>query len=278
MCMGALGGCTGISLYANIVGEYTLMSGFLTVLIAIIFAFLFGAIGGAIYCFLTVSLRANQNITGLALTSFGFGMCKSLISDSLIYSSVGKYFKTLFPYEGLGVFGEIFLSYGPIFYLSIIIALSMALVIKKTKTGLHLRAVGENPATADAAGINVTAYKYIATVIGCGIAGLGGLFYMLEVRGGNAATTLVGNIESIGWLAVALVIFSVWRPNIAILCSFVFGICASLGSVIFVIPLQILQMLPYLVTIIVLIITSIFGSKSVQPPAALGLNYFREDR
>lgn len=278
MCMGAFGGCLGVSFYADLAGGVGGMTGILTILFAIVFAFLFAALGGMIYCFLTVSLRANQNITGLALTSFGLGFCKFFLDDSTVFSTVSSYFKESLPYEKLGTFGELVLSYGPLVYLSIIIALFTAVILKKTRAGLHLSAVGENPATADAAGINVSVYKYLSTVIGCGIAGLGGMFYIFDMRSGTSVTLTMTDIEAIGWLAVALVIFSVWRPNLAILGAFVFGCCARLGSIVFVIPLQILKMAPYVITILVLIITSIFGSKNVQPPASLGLNYFREDR
>ena len=278
MCMGALGGCVGVYTYGSIAGSPTAMIGVLTVSFAIVFAFLFGALGGAIYSFMTVTLRANQNITGLALTSFGFGFCKFFLPDTTLYSSVNKYFKELIPYQGLGIFGELFLSYGIMVYVAVAIAIVASIIINKTKTGLRLRSVGENPATADAVGVNVTRYKYLATMIGCGIAGLGGMFYMLDMRSGNAVTLSVGDIEAIGWLAVALVIFSVWRPSVAIFGAFVFGCFANLNSIVFVFPQQIMKMAPYVITIVVLIITSIFGSKNVQPPAALGLPYFREDR
>ena len=161
-------------------------------------------------------------------------------------------------------------------YVAIIIAVLASLFLSKSKTGLHLRAVGESPATADAAGINVTAYRYLTTVVGSGIAGLGGLFYIMDYLGGSWEYT----IDAMGWLSIALVIFTVWRPSFGILGSILFG---ALYILAYYIPvsttyINLLKMIPYLVTIIVLIFTSIFGSKNVQPPAALGLNYFREDR
>lgn len=272
MCFGALGGCVGVSM----VGSVTV----LTVIVAIITSFLFAGFLGAIYSFLTVTLRANQNVTGLTITTFGVGLTNFFgprVDDSAFFTASRQHFSHVFGfYDSLGAFGELFLSYGILVYLAIIIAVLTSLFLNKNKKGLHLRAVGESPATADAAGINVTAYRYIATVIGSGIAGLGGLFYIMDYLGGSWEYT----IDAMGWLAIALVIFTVWRPSLGILGSILFG---ALYILAFKVPIatkmiNLLQMIPYVVTIIVLIFTSIFGSKNVQPPASLGLNYFREER
>ncbi|MBO5653784.1 MAG: ABC transporter permease, partial [Clostridia bacterium] len=149
--------------------------------------------------------------------------------------------------------------------------------------GLHLRAVGENPATADAVGINVTAYKYGATCVGSAIAALGGLYYIMDFMGSMEEYK---TIEALGWLSVALVIFTLWRPLISIFGSIIFGmlylagtrIPTLLGINLGMSATPLLQMLPYLVTIIVLVIVSIKNKKENQPPASLGLPYFREDR
>jgi simple sugar transport system permease protein len=147
-----------------------------------------------------------------------------------------------------------------------------------------LRAVGENPATTDATGVNVTKYKYMATCIGSVIAGLGGLYYVFEYTG-NWSNNGFGDR---GWLAIALVIFALWRPHLSILGSVVFGALFVAGSFIpDIIPIPFLQsmqaaplmkMLPYVVTIIVLVVTSIRDKKENQPPASLGMPYFREER
>ena len=272
MCFGALGGCIGVS----IVGSVT----FLTVVFAIICSFIFAGFLGAIYCVLTVSLRANQNVTGLTITTFGVGLTNFFgprVNDSAFFTASRDHFTHLFGfYKSLGFFGELFLSYGVLVYVSIIIAILVSLFLGKTKHGLHLRAVGESPATADAAGVNVTFYRYISTVVGSGIAGLGGLFYIMDFLGGSWEYT----IDAMGWLSIALVIFTVWRPSLGILGSILFGALYILAYYIAVPTtyINLLKMIPYLVTIIVLILTSIFGSKNVQPPASLGLNYFREDR
>ena len=153
-------------------------------------------------------------------------------------------------------------------------------MLRKTRIGLNLRAVGENPATADAAGVNVTAYKYGAILIGSAIAGLGGFFYVMGVIGGSVSNSAV-TIEGLGWLSIALVIFSLWKPDLAILGSFIFGALYIAPSKIIGISFagrKAFDLLPYIVTIVVLIVTSVLDSKENQGPAALGAHYFREER
>lgn len=289
MCMGVAGGCFMVVSYMKTLADPADGS-YIIILLAVIFgACLFAAFGGAIYAFLTVTLRANQNVVGLALTTFGAGFSQFIMNRlfaavtnarSLLAVASTK-IKGYLPFaDNLGAFGKIFLSHGILVYFAIALAIVAALFLKKTKTGLRLRAVGENPATADAVGINVTAYKYGAILIGSAIAGLGGLFYVLDYNCGTFDNTMT--IQAFGWLAIALVIFTMWKPDLAILGSIVFGALYILGIKITGLSTlgqqELIKLLPYIVTIIVLIITSIFGSKSVQPPAALGTNYFREER
>ena len=241
-----------------------------------------------IYSFLTITLRANQNVTGIALTTFGVGfgdffggsLTKIVAGGgNLSVKLTADYFKTMVPFaKTTGWFGTVFLSYGFLVYLAVIIALVVAWFLKHTRAGLHLRAVGENPATADAAGINVTKYKYLATCIGGIIAGLGGLYFIMDYTGGSWTN---GGFGDRGWLAIALVIFALWKPNIGIIGSFVFGglyIAYSYISGLSRSAVAIFNMLPYVVTIIVLVITSMRNRKENQPPASLGLAYFREER
>ena len=283
MCMGTAGGCYGVSIYMNSLPSADNAVWLWLILIAIIFAAIFGAIGGIIYAFLTVTLRANQNVTGLALTTFGAGFAQffldSYVDRSRFAAASRLISSSILGNADWGWFGDIFLGHGFLVYFAIAIAIVSAFVLRRTRIGLNLRAVGENPATADAAGINVTAYKYGAILIGSAIAGLGGMFYIMDYIGGsweNAST-----IEGLGWLAIALVIFTMWKPDLSILGSFLFGalyIAASVVTGITFAQMKLLKLLPYLVTVIVLIITSILDSKENQPPASLGLNYFREDR
>jgi len=199
---------------------------------------------------------------------------------SITLTATSKAFKTALPFAGkAGVVGHLLLSYSFMTYVAIIIAVVTSYVLNKTRTGLELRAVGENPATADAAGINITRYKYFSICIGCMIAGLGGLFYVLDYANGVWSNDAFGDR---GWLAIALVIFSIWRPNWAIWESILFG---GLYILYLYIPTgsnfamkEIYKMLPYLVTIIMLIGISLRNKHENQPPEALGLPYFREDR
>ena len=283
MCMGAAGGCYGVSIYMNALPSTADAVWLWLILISVLFAAIFGAVGGLIYAFLTVSLRANQNVTGLALTTFGAGFAQFVMDtyvDRTRFAAASKIISSsILGTADWGWFGEIFLGHGFLVYFAIAIAIVAAFVLKKTRVGLNLRAVGENPATADAAGINVIAYKYWAILIGSAIAALGGMFYIMDYIGGsweNAST-----IEGLGWLAIALVIFTLWKPDLSILGSFLFGALYIAPSVITGITfsqMKILKLLPYVVTVIVLIVTSILDTKENQPPASLGLNYFREER
>ena len=263
---------------------------FLAVIIPLICCLLGSLAMGLIYCFLTVTLRANQNVTGLTMTTFGVGfgnffggsLIKLTDSDvpSIALSATSKAFSQPLPFAGsLGWFGEMFLSYGFLAYTAIAIALAASYFLNRTRPGLYLRAVGENPSTADAAGININKYKYLATCIGSMIAGLGGLYYVMDYASGVWSNDAFGDR---GWLAIALVIFTIWKPNIGILASILFG---GLYIIYLYIPTglnlsfkELYKMLPYVVTIIVLIITSMRNKKENQPPASLGLSYFREER
>ncbi len=262
---------------------------FLCIIIALLCGFAASAFGGLIYSFLTITLRANQNVTGLTLTIFGSGVA-NFFGGSLnkLAGGVGQIsvaatssaFRTSIPgLSKLGAVGKLFFSYGWLAYVAIAVAIICQWYLKRTRSGLNLRAVGENPATADAAGINVKAYKYVATCVGAGISGLGGVFYVMDYTKGTWSND--GTIENLGWLAVALVIFTTWRPKNAIWGAYLFGI---LYWAYFYIggltrsSQEIFKMLPYIVTIIVLIVISLRKKKENQPPQALGLAYFREER
>ena len=277
MCVGASCGCFAEYLYLSKAGMNA--NYFLAVFIPIVATLFGGAVMGFIFSFLTVTLRANQNVTGLALTTFGVGESDYMIAETgSIYSKGSRYFTTSLPFaDDLGAVGEIFFSHGILIYLAIIIAVVTAFVLSKTRVGLNLRAVGENPATADAAGINVSRYRYASTCIGCAIAGLGGLSFIMDYLNGNWEYC----IDAIGWLAIALVIFTVWKPGLAIIGSIIFGalyIASSFITGVSFASKEIFKMLPYVVTIIVLVFTSIRDKKENQPPQSLGLPYFREER
>ena len=290
MYVGGISGVIGAFLYEQSLASPADINGFLAVAIPLCASLLGSLLMGLIYCFLTVTLRANQNVTGLALTTFGVGIGNffggSLIklsgSDvpSIALSATSAYFHRAMPIAAkLGWFGQIFLSYGFLAYAAIIVSLVAGYVLRHTRVGLQLRAVGESPATADAAGIDVGRYKYAATCIGCMIAGLGGLYYVMDYASGVWSNNAFGDR---GWLAIALVIFTVWRPNVGVLASVLFGglyiLHMYIPSGMNLAVKELYKMLPYVVTIIVLIITSMRNKRENQPPESLGLPYFREER
>lgn len=289
MYLGAFAGFASSYTYENSAEN---PSKLLCILIAVVAAFLASAVGGLIYSFLTTTLRANQNVTGLALTTFGMGVANffgAYLLQGEVYTAApvsNVAFTTKIPFlsDHLGVVGEVLFSYGFLAYLAIILAVILHYFMNKTRVGLNLRSVGENPATADAAGINVIKYKYWATIIGAGISGIGGLYYVLDYNNGIWATTT--QIEALGWLAVALVIFTTWKPLNAIWGAYLFGMLywlyAFLPKLMGITNVDrkssLYQMIPYIVTIFVLVIVSLRRKRESQPPASLGLAYFREER
>ena len=287
MYVGGISGVIGAFFYEQSAAQ---MNGFLAVLIPLLCSLLGSLLMGLLYCFLTVTLRANQNVTGLAMTTFGVGVGNffggSLIKltgsevPSIALSKTSLFFKTTLPgADSTGWFGELFLSYGFLAYAAILIAIGTSYFLNRTRPGLHLRAVGESASTADAAGINVTKYKYLATCIGSMIAGLGGLYYVMDYANGVWSNNAFGDR---GWLAIALVIFTIWRPNTSIWASILFGglyilnIYLPTGTQMAVKELY--KMLPYVITLVVLIIVYLRKKREDQPPASLGLSYFREER
>ncbi len=290
MYIGAISAVIGSFFYEQSLSDPSQINAVLAVLIPLLCCILGSLLMGLLYCFLTVTLRANQNVTGLAMTTFGVGVGNffggSLISltgspvPSISLSASSGIIGHTLPFAGsLGGFGKVLFSYGFLAYAAIVIAIIASYVLNKTRVGLQLRAVGEDPATADAAGINITRYKYVATCIGCVIAGLGGLYYVMDYSKGIWSNDAFGDR---GWLALALVIFTLWRPARGIPSSILFG---GLYILYLFIPTgtnlsikELYKMLPYVVTIIVLIATSMRNKRESQPPASLGLPYFREDR
>lgn len=314
MFMGAIASLVGGFMYEKNTPEDQI-SPVLLIVIPLVCAFVASALGGLIYAFLTITLRANQNVTGLTLTIFGAGIANFFgASLNTLTGGVGqvraeltsKMFKAnLLPVwnritgghagnvdaaatasqtgaKTIGVFdiiGDLVFSYGWLVYVAVIVAIISQYFLTKTRKGLNLRAVGESPATADAAGINVTLYKYLATCIGGGICGLGGLFYVMDYTNGTWAND--GTIENLGWLAVALVIFTIWKPKNSIWGGYLFGLLFWLWLYIPGLTRasqELFKMLPYVVTTIVLIVISLRKKRENQPPASLGLPYFREDR
>lgn len=250
--------------------------------VAVIAAMIAGSLGGLLYAFLTVTLQTNQVVTGLALTIFGTGISayagRFLMGD-IIPQSIRTTFKAkAIPLlSDIPFIGEVLFNQNIFIYAGVLLAILMSLYLKKTKQGLNLRSVGENPSAADASGIPVTNYKYIHIIIGSSISALGGAYLSLvhvpawqeNITGGR------------GWIAVALVIFSMWSPNKAIFGAYLFGgldiIGFRLQQTNIAISQYLIGMFPYLITIVVLVVSSMLKRRQ-QAPNSLGVSYFREDR
>ncbi|MBR2682083.1 MAG: ABC transporter permease [Atopobiaceae bacterium] len=287
MYVGAICGVIGSFLYERSLNGAQINTA-LGLLIPLACCLIGSLLMGLLYCFLTVTLRANQNVTGLAMTTFGVGFGNffggSLITltgaqvPSIALSATSNLFRKSLPFaSSLGWFGKVFLSYGFLAYIAFVLAFAASYVLEHTRVGLQLRAVGEDPATADAAGINITRYKYVATCLGCMIAGLGGLYYVMDYANGVWSNDAFGDR---GWLALALVIFTIWRPKVSAVASVLFG---GLYILYVFIPSgpavkELYKMLPYVVTIVVLVLSSLRNQRENQPPESLGLPYFREER
>lgn len=282
-------GVEGMMSIGAIAGFYV---GFTTqnIVLAVLGAFLAGLLSALIYAFLTVTLKANQNVTGLTLTIFGVGFANFFgdflresagidvlkLSDKITNTVQAIHIPVL---SDIPYVGKLFFQYNPFVYFGILLCILMGIYILHTRKGLNLCAVGENPGAADAAGVNVTRVKYFNILLGGGVCGIGGAYISLVLFGGIWVTD---SVNGLGWIAVALVIFASWNPFKAILGSFIFGAFNILKFYIpkniVTIPEAIFDMLPFLVTAIVLIVTSIRKSKENTQPAGCGINYFREER
>ncbi|HIX66239.1 MAG TPA: ABC transporter permease [Candidatus Anaerotruncus excrementipullorum] len=259
-------------------------------LLALLAAFGAGVLSALIYAVLTITFMANQNVTGLTLTIFGVGLSNFIGLYVLSFSESGtlKLPETITAHmrdihipglSDLPVVGELLFSYNPFVYMGIVLALVMQFYLFHTKTGLNVCAIGENPAAADAAGIRVIYWKYVNCLLGGGICGIGGAYCSMIINGG---VWISDNVAGLGWIAVALVIFAGWKPGYAIFGSFVFGALRVLKyympKEILDLPVAIYDMLPFIITALVLVISSMKKSRSIGLPAGLGVNYYREER
>lgn len=268
--------------------------------VGILTAFIMGALCGLIFAVLTVSLHANQNIVGLTLTTFGLGVYffvgNSIKAVGWPAMSSAENVKNGFqnieiPFiSDIPIIGRGLLTHNILVYLGIAIAIGVWWYLKYTTSGLRLRSIGENPASAYSVAINVKRMKYIHICIGCGIMGIGGYYMGLNMSGSFNSSCW---INGYGWIAVALVIFANWNSALAIAGTFVFGFfntlevsATSLANAfpsflgwLAKVPPQLYEALPFIITAIVLVVVSIRNKRGKSGlPAALGVNYFREDR
>ena len=269
-----------------------------SLLVGLLVSFLAAGLCGALFALLTVSLQANQNVTGLTITTFGLGLYffigKGLgdrwpvmtSADALVSGFSAREIPLL---SSIPVVGKALFSHNILVYLGILVAAAVWWYLTCTKTGLRLRSVGENPGAADSVGVNILLYKYVHLILGSGIMGLGGFYMALNMGGSFEGSNCW--INGYGWIAIALVIFANWNPLYAILGTLVFGFFNTLqiysGSLagafpdalgwLNSIPSHLFKALPFLITAVVLVVTSI-RQKGTGQPAGLGLNYFREER
>ena len=261
------------------------VSGFMAAIISgnswlgLITAMAAGGMMGLIHSILTVSLRANQVVSGLALTLFGTGL-SGYMGKAYIGMPVLTPFRAVsFPFlSEIPFFGPALFRHDVLIYMSWILVLVLWFFLKKTRAGLNLQAIGENPGAADSLGINVAGLRYLYVIAGGMLCGAGGAYLSLA----SAPSWLENMTAGRGWIAVALVIFALWRPWRALIGSYLFGGIDALGFHLQAAGVQVshffLQMLPYLFTIVVLTAVMARRGGRIAAPGALGLPYDREER
>jgi len=256
--------------------------------LGVLMAIFMGGILAALHAFQTVTMRANQVVSGLSITLFGGGMASFLgqrlgpaSNNGYLVGMVGpKFLIWEVPFlSQLPVLGALFKQDILTYCLYVLVPLAW-FYLYKTRNGLNLRAVGESPQTADAMGIDVPRTRYLYTILGGMLVGLGGAHLSLAYTPGWSENITGGR----GWIVIALVIFAVWNPARAVLGAILFG---GINAVQFrmqaagtVIPAAYLNMMPYLMTVIVLVVMTWWEtlSKRIGAPAALGKSYMREDK
>ncbi len=252
-------------------------------LLAVLGAIGAGAAGAAVYAALTVTLRANQTVTGLTLTIFGTGYA-SFVGRSFMGTPAPATIKSIFAtleiplLSKIPVLGPVFFQQDIFIYFGYLFTICASVYLWKTKQGLNLKAVGENAAAADASGINVNLYKYIHIILGGALCGLGGAYMSLVTIPVWQENVVAGR----GWIAVALVIFASWKPSKALMGAFLFGGLNILGfrlqSMGIHVSQYLVDMVPYAATIIIVIISTHKNKKEDMGPADLTIPYFREER
>jgi len=247
-------------------------------------AALAGAAMAAIHAFLVVTLRASQIVSGLALTIFAgaAGLSSCLGNDLSLGDSPARHtFHAILPkgVRELPVVGPIVLGHGVLVYGSWLCVVLVGLYLTRTRPGLNVRAVGEAPGAADAMGINVIAYRYAHTIAGGAFAGIGGATFSLSIT----PQWVDGLTQGAGWIAIALVIFAFWRPELCLVGAYVFGAFAALPFTLqargVTVAPELFQSLPYVMTVVVLVLVSTgLAKRRLGAPGALGVPYVREER
>jgi general nucleoside transport system permease protein len=249
-----------------------------SLVIAVLVALAAGGVLGLLHAFLTVSLRANQIVAGLALTIFGAGLSALLGQDVVGVPARATFGRVAVPLlADIPVIGRVLFQQNLLVYLAYVLTLTLWFLLSRTRVGLHLRAVGENAATADAMGVSVVGFRYGAVVFGGALAGLAGAYLSLALTPGWNEGMTAGR----GWIAIGLVIFSRWNPLLGLLGGCLFGLMESLNFQAQAVGIHIspffLGMLPYLFTVLAVVVASLTGARRVGVPADLGTPYEREE-
>jgi simple sugar transport system permease protein len=271
-------GIEGLMLIGALAGfSATYFSG--SLLLGVGAAFVAAFLAGSIHALISVQLRGNQIVSGLALTMFGIGIT-ALFGKSMVGETLPGFQRVAIPgLSAIPGIGKPFFNQDILIYLSFLLVALIWLFFYRTRWGLNLRTIGENPGAADTCGISVGRYRFLAVTIGSGLVGIGGAYLSLAMT----PMWIEGMVAGRGWIAVALVIFARWSSPRALVGAYLFGgITAmqlrfqAMGTTV---SAHILQMLPYFFTILVLVVASVRQQKGAsQQPESLGIPYDREDR
>jgi simple sugar transport system permease protein len=281
-------GVEGMMLMGAVMGFWTVQhvggSGSLVLALAIGVAMVAGAAMAAIHAFLVITLRASQIVSGLALTIFAgaAGLSSYLGNDLELADSPARHaFRSPAPesLKDAPIVGPIVFNHSVLVFASWALVALIALYLSRTRMGLNVRAVGESPAAADAMGINVGAYRYVHTIVGGALAGVGGACFSLAIT----PQWVDGLTQGAGWIAIALVIFAFWRPDLCLVGAYFFGAFSALPFTLqargVTVAPELFQALPYVMTIVVLVLVSTgLAKRRLGAPAALGRAYVREER
>jgi general nucleoside transport system permease protein len=281
-------GVEGMMLVGAVMGFWTVQRLHAATWLALVAALGVAAFAGsamaAIHAFLVVTLRASQIVSGLALTIFaGAAGLSSYLGNSLNLAGAPAR-HTLHPFlptglQNLPVAGPLLFKHGPLVYGSWLCVALVWFYLTRTRPGLNLRAVGESPAAADAMGINVARYRYTHTIAGGAFAGVGGATFSLAIT----PQWVDGLTQGAGWIAIALVIFAFWRPELCLVGAYAFGSFSALPFILqsrgVTVAPELFQALPYVMTVVVLVLVStVLAKRRLGAPGALGLPYVREER
>lgn len=283
-------GVEGMMLVGAVMGFWTVQrlnaGAGLSLAASVAVAALAGAAMAAIHAFLVITLRASQIVSGLALTIFAgaAGLSSYLGNDLGLADNPARHqFRAVFPPEmrSWPVVGPILFGQNALVYASWACVVGVWLYLSRTRPGLNVRAVGEAPAAADAMGIDVTAYRYLHTLAGGAFAGVAGATFTLAIT----PQWVDGITGGAGWIAIALVIFAFWRPELCLVGAYFFGALQALSPQLQAREIRLgptvlwTNALPYMMTVVVLVLASSRGARRrLGAPASLGLPYVREER